>query len=97
MQHTFEEIIRVDPKSHMSSTAANMVAARHGMDTLWMAVSKAFEELCMCWWKSDDLRPSTKHADLVLMRRHHHALAPPLGHTPTLASSSALCHRSLPS
>jgi hypothetical protein len=44
MQHTFEEIIRVDPKSHMSSTAANMVAARHGMDTLWMAVSKAFEQ-----------------------------------------------------
>jgi hypothetical protein len=57
MQNMFEEIIRVDPKSQMSSAAADVLAARHGMDTLRMTMSKAFEELCMCWWKSDDLRP----------------------------------------
>jgi hypothetical protein len=57
MQHMFKEIIRVDPKSQMSSAAADVLAARHGMDTLRMAMSKAFQELCICWWKSDDLHP----------------------------------------
>jgi hypothetical protein len=46
----------------------------------------------MCCRMSNALRPSAKHTDLELMHRRQHALAPPLGHTPTLTSASALRH-----
>jgi hypothetical protein len=42
----------------------------------------------MCYRTSGILRPLAEHTDHVSMHRHHHALAPPLGHTYTLASTS---------
>jgi hypothetical protein len=77
--------------THMlgSNAAAVVVAARHVMDTLRMAMAKAFEELMHVL---EDERRFAAFGKTHLMHCHQHALAPPLGHNPTLTSASALRH-----